>query len=47
MSCCCFSFDMKVSGGDPAVEMVLQVTQLCCFPFAVDSQEEMLDQVQM
>ena len=39
---CRFSSD----GPQLTVDMILEVTQLCCFPFAVDIADEILQEVQ-
>lgn len=33
-------------GPQLTVDMILEVTQLCCFPFAVDIAEDILQEVQ-
>ena len=43
----CFSVEFKERVTSPVVEIILNVTQLCCFPFAVDTNEELLTNIQM
>lgn len=56
--CCSVEFKDSVSssasagaggagGASPVVGILLSVTQLCCFPFAVDTNEELLTNIQM
>ena len=43
-----YGFSIEMAGEvSPTTEIILQTTQLCCFPFAVDTNEEMLTSVQM
>lgn len=43
-----YGFSIEMAGeASPTTEIILQTTQLCCFPFAVDTNEEMLTSVQM
>ncbi|KAK6192112.1 hypothetical protein SNE40_003650 [Patella caerulea] len=37
---------LNEDGVEVTVEMILEVTQLCCFPFAVDTNEELLAEIQ-
>ncbi|ESO97940.1 hypothetical protein LOTGIDRAFT_153051 [Lottia gigantea] len=37
---------LNEDGKEVIVEMILEVTQLCCFPFAVDTNEELLAEIQ-
>ncbi|XP_046556063.1 serine/threonine-protein kinase 36-like isoform X1 [Haliotis rubra] len=38
--------DFGSEGKQLAVDMLLEITQLCCFPFAVDANEELLAEIQ-
>lgn len=43
----CLSKSFSVDGPQLVVDLILEVTQICCFPFAVDTSEDLLSQIQI
>ena len=39
-------FRFNDDGMQLIIDMILEITQLCCFPFAVDANEELLMEIQ-
>lgn len=37
----------SVEGPQLTVDLILEVTQICCFPFAVDTSEDLLAEIQV
>ncbi|KAK3576136.1 hypothetical protein CHS0354_043102 [Potamilus streckersoni] len=42
----CLAKSFTSEGQQLTVDMILEVTQLCCFPFAIDTHEELLSEIQ-